>query len=258
MSRQQRRREDAGFSMIELLVTIVIAGIVFAAMFGLFITVYHRTSGDRLRVSATNIAQDRIEQIRLLKYSDITAANLNYAPQPPSPFGDGRFGPTYTQVGESVPYKIAYEVTPLNIANPKQNAKFVKVTVARPGRDGYKTTADTVIENPEPGGTMVSDAEPTNLKMVVWFDNWKYVKSPGVTITRIQTNVTPNVTVSLGSKMPPSAYPNECEWTGLTGGPNYTYQITCYSSKATYEMNAPPFRLWTDGRMKFDTYPGGD
>lgn len=249
---RQRRHRDAGFSMIELLVTIVLAAIVFAAVIGLVMTVFKRTSGDALRVSATNIAQDRIEQIRLLRYSDITAANLNYDPAPPSPFGDGRFGPTYTQIGESRPYDVVYQVTALT----NQNAKYVRVSVSRPGKDGYTTTADTIIDNPEPGDTSITDAEPTNLTMAVWFDNWQYVISPGVTIVRVDNR--DGSTLSLGSKMPPSAYPNECVWTGLTGGPNYTYQISCATNKAAYVMNAPPFRLWTNGRLKFDTYPGGD
>lgn len=241
--------------MVELLVSVVVAGIIFAAMVPFFANALKRTSADELRVDATNIAQDRIEQVRLLKYSDITAANLNYSPTPPSPFGDGRFGPTYTQVGESKPYHISYEVDPL----PDANTKYVRVSVSRSGSDGYVTTADTVIDNPAPGDTSMSDAEPTNLSMTVWFDNWTYVKSPGVVIVRVQTNVTPNVTTTCTplSQMPTSGH-QELTWTGLTGGPNYTYKISCSSTKASYVLNAPPFRLWTSGRLKFDTYPGGD
>ncbi|NLT92961.1 MAG: type II secretion system protein, partial [Actinobacteria bacterium] len=62
----QISRDRRGFSMIELLVTIVIAGIVFAAMIPFFANALQRTSEDQLRVDATNIAQDRIEQVRLL------------------------------------------------------------------------------------------------------------------------------------------------------------------------------------------------
>jgi prepilin-type N-terminal cleavage/methylation domain-containing protein len=250
------RRGRAGFSMIELLISVVVAGIIFAAMVPFFANALKRTSGDELRVDATNIAQDRIEQVRLLKYSDITAPNLNYSPSPSAnPFGDGRFGPTYTQIGESKPFQVAYVVTPLS----DQNAKYVRVSVSRAGSDTYITTADTIIDNPEPGDTSVSDVEPTNLSFTVWFDNWTYVKSPGVVIVRVQTNVTPNVTTTCTplSQMP-TASNQELTWTGLTGGPNYTYKVSCASSKATYVMNAPPFRLWTNGRLKFDTYPGGD
>ena len=76
----QGGRGRGGFSMVELLVTIVIAGIVFAAMVPFFANALKRTSADELRVDATNIAQDRIEQVRLLNYSDVTSANLNSPP----------------------------------------------------------------------------------------------------------------------------------------------------------------------------------
>ena len=71
------RRGTRGFSMIELLVTVVLAGIIFAAMVPVFAGALKKTSGDNLRVTATNIAQDRIEKVRQLAYADITAANLN-------------------------------------------------------------------------------------------------------------------------------------------------------------------------------------
>ena len=247
----------SGFSMVELLVTITLAGIIFAVMVPFFVNALKRTASDQLRVDATNIAQDRIEQIRLLRYNEITGANLNHSPAPPSPFGDGRFGPSYTLVGQSRPYHIDYTVNPLTT----MNAKYVRVEVSRSGSDGYITSADTVIDNPQPGDTSVSDAEPTGLTMTVWFDVYSYVKSPGVTIRRVQTNVSPTVEVNLGSKMP--AYDSTlkeyvCKWTGLIGGPNYTYKVSCATTKAAYVMNAPPFRMWTSGRLKFDTYPGGD
>ena len=244
----QGGRGRGGFSMVELLVTILIAGIVFAAMVPFFANALKRTSADELRVDATNIAQDRIEQVRLLNYSDVTSANLN---SPPDPFGDGRFGPSYTQVGESRAYTVAYQVNPL----PDANAKRVSVSVSRSGSDGYITTADTIIENPEPGDTSVTEAEPTGLTLTVWFDNYSYVDSTGVTLRYL--NTVTNQTVTVGSGMPdPSTH--EVKFTGLTGGPNRTYRVSCESSKATYTLNAPPFRMWTSGRLKFDTYPGGN
>lgn len=249
----QISRDRRGFSMIELLVTIVIAGIVFAAMIPFFANALQRTSEDQLRVDATNIAQDRIEQVRLLDYAVITEPKLNTAS---ATFGDGRFGPSYTVVGQDRPYAITYEVTPPDKTDVPQ--KLVTVRVSRPG-SSYVTTADTIIQNPSAGKSSVTDDEPTDLTMTVYFDNYGYVKSPGVTIQRVQTNVTPNATTTPAPafQMPTSGM-RELKWTGLTGGPNYTYTITCHSSKATYPLVAPPFRMWTSGRLKFDTYPGGD
>ena len=252
-----RARPQRGFSMVELLVTIVLAGIIFAAMVPFFANALKRTSADEYRVDSTNIAQDRIEQVRLLPYKDIASGNLNYSPTPPpSPFGDGRFGPTYTLVGESRSYHIDYVVDPA--ANASAPRKHVTVRVSRAG-ESFVTTADTIIMNPAPGDSTTTDAEPTNLSLEVWFDPWNYVKSPGVVIRRVQTNVTPNATTTpTPTNQMPDPVTHVCTWTGLIGGPNYTYTVMCSSTKASYVLTAPSFRMWTSGRIKFDTYPGGD
>jgi prepilin-type N-terminal cleavage/methylation domain-containing protein len=257
---KRRHARSAGFSMTELLVTIIIAGVVFAAMGPMIVNALDRTSEDEVRVDGNTIAQDRLEQVRLLSYTDITEQNLNYSPSPTtSPFGDGRFGPTYKLFSEETSYTVTYHVTPTPY--PTSLQKFVKVSVSRPGSD-YVTTAQTLVRDPRAGINAVTETEPTNLTLTVYFDNISYVKSPGVQLRRVQTNVTPNATVSPTPASPPGAMPTvgnpEVKFTGLTGGPNYTYSVFCWSSKATYVMAAPPFRLWTSGRIKFDTYPGGD
>ena len=86
-------RPQRGFSMVELLVTVVLAGIIFAAMVPVFANALKETSRDNFRVTATNIAQDRIEKIRMLNFADITADNLNS-----SSFADNEFGTSFTTV----------------------------------------------------------------------------------------------------------------------------------------------------------------
>lgn len=250
-----QRRSDGGFSFVELLVTIVLAGIIFAAMTPFFANALRRVSADEYRVDSTSIVQDRIEQVRLLKWADIDQAKLNTTPTSAS-FGDGRFGHDYWLFGESRAYRVDYVVTPESSATAPQ--KYVRVSVRHPD-ESFVTSADTIIMNPDPGDTDVTDSEPTNLSMTVYFDNWTYVKSPGVVIKRVQTNVVPNVTTTCSpSGQMPTAGLQEVTWTGLTGGPNYTYQVFCSSTKASYVLAAPPFRMWSTGRLKFDTYPGGD
>ena len=63
---------SAGFSFVELLVTIVIAGIAFAALVPLFVEVQRRDSGDNARNVALQVAQDKIEKVRQLDYDQIT------------------------------------------------------------------------------------------------------------------------------------------------------------------------------------------
>ena len=249
-----------GFSLVELLVTVIIAGVVFTAMVPFFANALTRTAEDAVRVDSNTIAQDRIEQIRLLQYTDITEENLNFSPSPTAnPFGDGRFGPTYALYGESRAYDVDYFVTPTPY--PTSLQKYVKVTVSRADTD-FIMSAHTIVRDPSAGANSVTESEPTNLTLTVYFDTYSYVVTPGVTLQRVQTNVTPNATTSPLPVSPPGAIPNATyptvRFVNLTGGPNYTYSVFCKSSKATYVMAAPPFRLWTSGKIKFDTYPGGD
>lgn len=92
MSTSVRARRDArGFSFVELLITIVIAGIIFAAMVPVFVNATQKNSSDSARLQAANVAQDKIEKIRQLSYGSIEAPNL-YDPA----FADAQFGPETT------------------------------------------------------------------------------------------------------------------------------------------------------------------
>jgi len=256
--KERARQTTHGFTLIELMITVVFTTIAMAAFVVFFGHALKTTSADEYRVNAANIAQDRLEQVRLLDYADITAANLNYSPAPPGTFGDGRFGPTYTLAGHARPYQIQYEVDPASEEDAPQ--KYVKVSVSRPG--GYVTTADTIIENPAAGGYSTLQTRPTyvpDLTMTVYFTNWQEVDGNGVWFRRVQTNVTPAATTTpTPIRQYPSSGHEEVTWTGLEGGPHYTYTIFVDSSRATYTLACPPFRLWKSGRIKFDTYPGGD
>ena len=249
------RAPHRGFSLVELLVTIVLAGIVFAAMVPFFANAIKRTSGDSQRNTAANIAQDRIEQVRLLSYNSITQANLT---APPTPFGDNKFGPNYTVLGSNIVYHVDYVVNPA--ASPQAPQKVVTVTVTRPGLS-YTTTASTLIKNSDPGAA-TAYATPTpsptilGLSITASFKNWTEVTSSGVTVLRIQTNVTPNVTYTpTPVKQVPNASSTTVTWTGLTGGTAFTYTVTCHSSYI--DAASPPFHLLKNARLKFDTNPGG-
>ena len=90
-------RRDAGFSMVELLVTIIIAGIAFAAMVPMFVQAQQKNSADQLRQQVANVAQGKIERIRQLDYGSIKAdaGNPGTTPNLYNPaFADGQFGPT--------------------------------------------------------------------------------------------------------------------------------------------------------------------
>ena len=101
MSRHFRLACDraAGFSFVELLVTIIIAGIAFAAMVPMFVQAQQKNSADTLRQQVANVAQGKIEKIRQLDYGSIKAdaAHPGILPNLYAPgFADGQFGPTET------------------------------------------------------------------------------------------------------------------------------------------------------------------
>jgi len=82
------RRGEAGFSFVELLVTIVIAGIAFAAMVPVFVSASQKGQGDTARNVALNVARERVEKIRELDYDQINEGNLNSSTfQYPNAFG---------------------------------------------------------------------------------------------------------------------------------------------------------------------------
>lgn len=70
------RRGEAGYSFVELLVTIIIAGIAFAAMVPLFVQAQQTGPKDKYRTTALNIAQDRLERVRQLPFSVVTPERL--------------------------------------------------------------------------------------------------------------------------------------------------------------------------------------
>jgi prepilin-type N-terminal cleavage/methylation domain-containing protein len=260
-----------GFSLVELLVAIVLAGIIFAAMVPFFATALKRTTGDNFRNVAMNIAQDRIEQVRLLGstttgYSSMSQTNLNYSPSPAAnPFGDGGFGPTYSVTGDSVPYNVQYVVSPS--ASPQALQKVVTVTVTRTGLS-KATTMSTIVKNPDPGvvsGTATAPSPSptiTGLSITVSFKDWNDVSvasgsGHGVTYTRIEYNSagTQIGTFTSSRINPVSSASPTVKWTGLTGGTAFSYTVNCVGAHTT--STSPVFRLYKNARLKFDTNPGG-
>ena len=89
-----------GFTLVELLVTIIIAGIAFAALTPVFVQAFTTGSSEKARLAALNVAQDRIEKIRQLDFDQIAESTLA-----------GEFGSGWTaDQGRGREYVIAYRV----------------------------------------------------------------------------------------------------------------------------------------------------
>jgi prepilin-type N-terminal cleavage/methylation domain-containing protein len=249
------RHATRGFSMVELLVTIVLAGIIFAAMVPLFASALKKTSGDNLRVTATNIAQDRLEKVRQLNYADITLANLSS-----STFANNQFGTSFTPSVGGKPYTITYEVSPSPSPSPQLSYKKVTVTVVWSGSGpNYTTTMKTIVMDPAAiSATSTSNPYPTptaGYTLTVAFKDARQLISPYVTVKYVQDGVTKTATPSPAAPFPLPSKTSTVTYYGLPGGINIPYTVTCRSSYIS--SSAPVFHLLTNGWIKFDTHPGG-
>jgi prepilin-type N-terminal cleavage/methylation domain-containing protein len=266
-----RHAAARGFSLVELLVTIVLAGIIFAAMIPVFVNAMKRTSGDNFRVTAVNIAQDRIEKIRQLPYPDINLANLTSTTFPTA--ANPQFGTSYTPVASNKQYTISYTV------DTQSNYKSVSVSVVWAGSGpNYTTTLKTVVMDPTAvlAYSYNNPAIAGPFSLTVAFKNYTQVLQSagagGVSVAQVLMCPTssatpkpqPTKTVIISPTMWPTATTHTVTWTGLPGvqpsaspyfNASIIYRVTCKSTMFT--STAPDFHLYSDGWMKFDTNPGG-
>ncbi len=131
MSRHFWRACDrgAGFSMVELLVTIIIAAIFFAAAVPLFANAAKATSSDQMRVAAQSIAQQKLEQIRGLDFNKLV--KLTDGSENLTTWMGGQFNPaalSYSGASAKA-YTVGYTIvfTPTNAA--PTDAQYAHVTV---------------------------------------------------------------------------------------------------------------------------------
>ena len=118
---------------MELLVTIIIAGIAFAALVPVFVGAQQAASGDLMRNAALQLAQDKLEKVRGLDYDVIepTALTNNTIP-------NGQFGTSTTWAtggGGSRTFSVSYQV---DYIAKSGNAG------ATPGAESYKQVTITV------------------------------------------------------------------------------------------------------------------
>jgi type II secretory pathway pseudopilin PulG len=105
--RHHRRGGQIGVTLVELLVTIVVAGIFFAAIVPVFVLAQKTSSGDKARLVAMNVAQSRIELIRELPFVYLTTDFLNGGSVEATVAG---IDTSWAGEGDGKTYVIAYEV----------------------------------------------------------------------------------------------------------------------------------------------------
>lgn len=139
--RAQRRTAQDGLTLVELLVTIVLSGLFFAAMVPVFVLASQQGQTDRARVLATNVASSAIEVLRDLPYDDLydtdwrTDESVKTVVDPPQWKGDGS--------------GVDITVTPYPLDSAKGQERYLLVSVrawwARPGGDTSDVTLKTAV-----------------------------------------------------------------------------------------------------------------
>ena len=173
-------RGRAGFSMVELLVTVLIAGIAFAAMVPLFVQAQQKNVDDNMRVMTLQLARDRIEKIRQLDYDSITQANLD-----DETFADAQFGNTYvlkSGAGSTRNVSVTYTVTnqPAGAPDGTESYKKVEVSVSwtAPPSPVYPAVLSTVVYKQYAGPQIIEfDIDPNVLEEVTP-DVWNITGTP--------------------------------------------------------------------------------
>jgi prepilin-type N-terminal cleavage/methylation domain-containing protein len=252
--RARHARAARGFSMVELMVTIVLAGIIFAAMVPMFANALKETTRDNFRVTATNIAQDRIEKLRMLNFADVTADNLNS-----STFADNQFGTSFTTINGK-----QYTIENYFVVDaPKY--KTIKVNVSWSAAASDNITVQSVFMNPAPeatGSTPTPSATPsphsttgTNYTLMVSVTDNDVDTTYGVRVVRI--DVTPNIIPPPTKQIPNATNALTCSWYPLVGGPDVVYRITIKFKPPGYSLETltRDVTLIDSTSVYFDTNP---
>lgn len=194
-------RSQTGFTLMELLVTIVLAAIVFLAMVPLFVQAQQANASDTFRNIALNIAQEKIEKIRSLDYDSVAADKLH--PTTTSnlynaSFAGGQFGSTevsYSGAANPRTFSIDYTVTPVTDAVGKELYKKVIVDVYWVAPPKVKHAILETLVYRQYAGPTINTFSESPLQFVPETGDW-FIPSTPVTLT---AKMDPNDIATTGS-----------------------------------------------------------
>lgn len=152
------RSGHAGLTLIELLVTIVIAGIAFAAIVPVVVQALQAGQGDRARALALSVAQDRVEKVRELGYQELSTANLEDPDFHFGLFGTTSNGPDGTT--DRV-FDVAYVVTEIPVSQTDTRIAYKTVTVTvnwRGAPHPHKSVSLSTVVYRQSAGPRIIDA----------------------------------------------------------------------------------------------------
>ena len=252
-------RRNSGFTLIELMITIIIAAVAFAGMIPLFVDASQASSGNQMRTIATNVAQGQIEKLRALPWSQLVAAYTDSGKTAPatassfpttldsSSWAGGQFGDSINAYSGTVAkvFKVSYSVQPGGgaLTGATADTMNVSVTVTWTGRPTpiMPITVMTIISKQYAGpaltgvGFTVSPAtgnvitgSPVSLTA--------YVNSSAFPSAQVQFTC---VYLGNGSVTPAVTYSGLTGTVNFSGCPDGDYMITAQAWSGTPGSSTP-------------------
>jgi len=117
-----------GLTLVEMLVTIVISAVFFAALVPVFVYAARQSSGDRARVIAANVAQAKLESVRSVDWTLLDEDAAYFTSTAGEAAGFGSVWPN-DEGGPVKNYSIAYEVDFVYSATNPDEVVYKLVTV---------------------------------------------------------------------------------------------------------------------------------
>ncbi|MCL4368759.1 MAG: prepilin-type N-terminal cleavage/methylation domain-containing protein [Actinobacteria bacterium] len=127
--RSPRRETQKGFTLIEIMVATLLLLVAMAGFVPIFLSGLDHSSLGRYRSVATNIARQRMEQVRQMDYREIQEATGN--PTDPRNLSQ-RFGTTVHVTDRNMNFNVAYAVNTVSVSG--STLESVKITVSWAGR----------------------------------------------------------------------------------------------------------------------------
>jgi len=121
-----------GVTLVELLITIIVAGLFFAAMVPVFVMATQQSSTDRARILATNTAQSTIERLRDLPYDDLWETDWT-----DSAAAEASLGQTLEWKGSGSNLAVVVLPHPVGATKGQEDYVIATVTATWPGKGGH-------------------------------------------------------------------------------------------------------------------------
>ena len=199
---------DAGFTLIEIIVAMVVVVIVMTALLGVLVSSLQTVAQARQRQTATALATRSLEQLRALPYAVVTGPDSTYTPNAGYVTGSA---PNYTF---APPASMLAGVSETLVVNKYSGMRLAPSPVL----DNVSYTVDRYVTK----GAIAAGQQAYNLTALV---SWKSSPS-AITRTIVERSTTFSPTGCLSTAQHPFSGPCQAYFTGQAGQNAVAFQVT--------------------------------